>query len=122
MTVDVEAVLPVLVQIATLFAALAAGYIGLRKWIARIAAAQQQAAQQIQTANNRLQTTNGTTVAGYVEATAGRLDQISDSLTTLTETAEANRMIAQRAEAIAEATSKRLDEHLLSGHHIKDVS
>lgn len=109
MTIDLAVALPILVQVATLLAALAAAYVALRKWVAKIAATSQTAAQQ-------LTTSDGQTVAGHVETTAAELRKITDHLDELSaETAE-TRETARSALTLANSAHERLDRHLITGH------
>lgn len=100
--------LNITVQIAVLVAALSAGYWGLRRWVQRAAVDARKAAGQ-------LETSNGTTVAGYVEQSAGHLAEIRAAIGTLTARADSNRELATSALALARHASERLDAHL-TGH------
>jgi len=100
--VDVNAVLAVAGQLVTLLIGLGALYVGLRRWVERVAGAPARAAAE------QLQTSNGTTVAGYVEALAKDVGELKTAHATTAEQ-------ASTALTLARHTSDRLDAHL-SGH------
>lgn len=89
----------------------AGGFFALRKWlrgwVAGVAEDSREAARQ-------LTTSNGTTVAQYVERTDKRLNDVS----TL---AQNNAIRIEAVAALAELNSRRIDEHLLRGHDSKPI-
>ena len=94
------------VQVGILVGLVSAGYWGIRRWVSRIAADQRKTADQ-------LQTSNGKTVAGYVEQVATRVEHIEASVTALAEQGSSNRDLANSALALARGAHERLDDHLL---------
>jgi hypothetical protein len=86
-----NALFPVLIGIGVL-------YVGLRKWIKKVNEAQIGAAHQ-------LKTSNGTTVAGYVEKSSKRLDQLSQDVT--------------KMEATTNLLHQRMDEHMIRDHGVR---
>ena len=109
MTVDLNQLVPFLVAACALIAALAAGLRWIKRWIREVAAPVEKAARQ-------LQTSNGTTVAGYVEGSAKQLDRIVDELNEQKKRSIENRDIATSALTLANNAHARLDQHLINEH------
>lgn len=65
---------------------------------------------------DQLQTSNGTTVAGYVEKTSKALDHITDRLDEQAKRAAENYQIATAASTAANLANDRLDRHLVTDH------
>jgi len=88
---------PVLLGIGILYA-------GLRKWLKQVASSQANATRQ-------LKTSNGTTVAGYVEKSSKNIDKLTQEMT--------------KTKAVVNTLHRRLDEHMVRDHgvriHIEDV-
>lgn len=82
-------------QVVVLLSAIVAAYWGLRRWVQRAARDSEATARQVRTSN-------GKTLASYVEAT-------SEEIVELRRLADANRI---RIDAI----DARLDRHIVSGH------
>lgn len=101
MQLDVSAALGAGASAVVIFGGLGAGYVGLRRWVQRAAAPAQAAAAQ-------LQTSNGTTVAGYIE-------QIRADVSAIREEHAATRTELAAANALARHAHDRLDAHL-TGH------
>lgn len=82
------------------------GWLALRKWlrgwVRGVAEDSREAARQ-------LTTSNGTTVAQYVE-------QTNKAVAEATALAQTNAARIEAVAAVAEMTSRRLDDHLLRGH------
>ena len=73
-------------------------YVGLRRWIKKVNEAQVGAAHQ-------LKTSNGTTVAGYVEKSSKRIEQLGSDVT--------------RVQATADLLHRRMDEHMIRDHGVR---
>lgn len=102
MKIDLQALLDAGGSLVVLVGGLAAGYWGLRRWV-------QRAAKEAQAVNEQLKTSNGTTVAGYVEQTAQQITEMRAELA-------AQRDTATMAHALARSAHDRLDAHLI-GHN-----
>lgn len=86
-----------------------AGYLALRRWLRRWIAG---VAKDSREAADQLRTSNGTTVAQYVE---GMVKQIKDVAAVAHDSARR----ADNAYSLAEHTSRRLDDHILRGHDLE---
>lgn len=86
-----NALLPVLIGIGVLYA-------GLRKWIKKVNENQAKATHQ-------LATSNGTTVAGYVEKSSRNIDALAKDVT--------------RTQATVQSLHRRLDEHMIRDHGVR---
>lgn len=86
-----NALFPVLIGIGVL-------YVGLRKWIKKVNEAQVGAAHQ-------LKTSNGTTVAGYVEKSSKNIDQLNKEMT--------------KTQATVNLLHRRLDDHMVRDHGVR---
>lgn len=73
-------------------------YVGLRKWIKKVSEAQE-------SATHQLRTSNGTTVAGYVEKSSKNIDKLA-------------RDVAQ-TQATMNVLHQRLDEHMIRDHGVR---
>lgn len=73
-------------------------YVGLRKWIKKVNDAQS-------TTTHQLKTSNGTTVAGYVEKSSKKIDTLTTD-------------IAQTQNSV-QLLHKRLDEHMIRDHGVR---
>lgn len=109
MEITVGQATDMLEQLFTILLAGGAIYLGVRKWVKKIARENEQAARQ-------LKTSNGKTVADYVEGTAKDLASINVHINSLTAATQENRDRAVRAEAMAENAHRRLDTHLIHDH------
>jgi hypothetical protein len=96
---DVNAVLGALASLVAVIAGIVAALVWFRRWV------RSQVAAPVQAAAKQLQTSNGTTVAGYVEQLAKDVAGLKDAYAATDE-----RSI--KALAVAEHTSERLDDHL----------
>lgn len=76
-------------------------YRALRDWVRATAAA--------------VETSNGTSLGEMVEHTRDRVDQVAGRLDLVAAVADENRALARTAQALAEHTAGRLDDHLI-GH------
>lgn len=95
-------------SIITSLALLGAGYLAFRRWLKRWVAG---IAKDSREAAEQLRTSNGTTVAQYVEQMDGKLNAVN----TLAQ--DTSRRLDAVA-ALAQENSRRLDEHLLRGHDL----
>lgn len=86
-----NALFPVMIGIGVL-------YVGLRKWIKKVNEAQVGAARQ-------LKTSNGTTVAGYVEKSSKNIEQLNKDMT--------------KTQAVVNSLHRRLDDHLVRDHGVR---
>lgn len=73
-------------------------YVGLRKWIKKVNEAQVGAARQ-------LKTSNGTTVAGYVEKASKNIEQLNTDMT--------------KTQATVNLLHRRLDDHMVRDHGVR---
>jgi predicted negative regulator of RcsB-dependent stress response len=83
--------IPVLLGIGVL-------YVGLRRWIKKLNEAQA-------SATHQLKTSNGTTVAGYVEKSSKNIDKLSQEMT--------------KTKATVNLLHQRLDEHMIRDHGVR---
>lgn len=86
-----NALLPVMFGIGVL-------YVGLRRWIKKLNEAQAKATHQ-------LATSNGTTVAGYVEKSSKNIDQLAKDVC--------------KTQATVSSLHRRLDEHMIRDHGVR---
>lgn len=86
-----NALFPVLIGVGVL-------YVGLRRWIKKVNEAQVGAAHQ-------LKTSNGTTVAGYVEKSSKNIDQLGADVS--------------KTQATVSLLHQRLDEHMIRDHGVR---
>lgn len=85
---------------------------GIRRWIKTITATQEAAAKQ-------LQTSNGTTVAGYVERSSKKLDELAAEVSKQQRVGVQNHEIALSAQALANSAHRRIDEHMIHDHGVQ---
>jgi transposase-like protein len=86
-----NALLPVMLGIGVL-------YVGLRKWIKKLNESQVKATQQ-------LATSNGTTVAGYVERSSKNIEQLARDVC--------------KTQATVNLLHNRMDEHMIRDHGVR---
>jgi hypothetical protein len=108
MQLDVSAALGAGASAVVIFGGLGAGYVGLRRWVQRAAAPAAAAAAQ-------LQTSNGTTVAGYVEQLVKSVAEVRQEQAAQSAATAAASERAAAAETLARHAHQRLDDHLI-GH------
>ncbi len=108
MTVDLLPLLAAAASLTVVVGGVAAALVAIRRWIRNVATPAQDAAHQ-------LATSNGTTVANYVERVAGDVTDMKQELSVLGTWATENREIAQSALTLARHIGERLDAHLV-GH------
>lgn len=109
MRIDVPATLAALASLVVVVGGIAGALLWFRKWV------RSQVAQPVQAAAEQLKTSNGTTVAGYVEHINEKMDDLGKRLGTLAEGQAQNLAIAVEGRALAKSAHERLDDHLL-GH------
>ena len=95
------------ILVGALSAALSAVYLALRRWVRR------QVAEPMQAVAAQVRTSNGTTMGGYAEQSAEKLDHIEATVGQLAEQSSANRDMANSALALARGVHERLDDHLM---------
>lgn len=111
MQVDLVVLISVLVGLATLIGLCVKGYLKVKGWIAEVARSSRQSADQ-------LQTSNGTTVAGYIEQSSRKLDRLTDDMAVQKKVSAENREIALGAQTLANSAHARLDSHLVNDHGV----
>lgn len=87
-----NALLPVMLGVGVL-------YVGLRKWIKKLNESQAHATRQ-------LATSNGTTVAGYVEKSSKNIDALAKDVC--------------KTQATVNSLHRRLDEHMIRDHGVRE--
>lgn len=111
MQVDLPVLVGVLVGVATLVGLCVKGYLKVKGWIASIA-------QSTQKSEKQLQTSNGTTVAGYIEGSSRKLDRLAEDMAEQKKLAAENRNLATSAVTLANSAHARLDQHLINDHGV----
>ena len=111
MQVDLMVLVGFLVALGTLIGLCVKGYLKIKGWIAGIAQSSQQSAKQ-------LATSNGTTVAGYIEGSSRKLDRLVEDMAEQKKLASENRDLAQSALTLANSAHARLDQHLINDHGV----
>lgn len=106
--VDVNAMMNFFLQLAAVIGAIVAGYMWVRRWVRSVASNSSEAVEQLKTSNPH------STAGQLIESTAKSVDELKGLYASLTEHITANRTLAERALALAEHTSDRLDAHLTS--------
>lgn len=105
MNVTVGDVLSFLNQLFPVLLGIGILYAGLRRWIKKLNESQAAATRQ-------LRTSNGTTVAGYVEKSSKNIDKLSQEM--------------MKTKAVVNILHQRLDEHMVRDHgvrvHIADTT
>ena len=86
-----NALFPVLIGIGVL-------YVGLRKWLKKVSESRVNATHQ-------LKTSNGTTVAGYVEKSSKKIDALADDV--------------NKTQSTVNLLHQRLDEHMIRDHGVR---
>jgi predicted negative regulator of RcsB-dependent stress response len=86
-----NALFPVMIGIGVL-------YVGLRKWIKKVNESQI-------SATHQLKTSNGTTVAGYVEKSSKNIDKLTQDVS--------------KTKATVNLLHQRLDEHMIRDHGVR---
>lgn len=109
MTITIGEILDFLGQLLQLLIAAGLIYAGLRRWVKRVATSSEATAEQ-------LATSNGTTVAGYVERSSHKLDKLADDMVEQQKLSAENREIALGAQTLANSAHQRLDNHLVTDH------
>lgn len=112
MTVDLQALLTVLVLIVSLIGAGVAGFLRIKKWVRDVARSSEKTERQ-------LKTSNGKTVADYVEGTAKDLGRINGHIEDLSKATEENRETSLAALTLARNLNERFDSHLINDHGSK---
>lgn len=111
MTVDLAVALPTLVAFCALIAALAAGLRWIKRWIKEVAKPAEAAARQVKTSNGR-------TMAEYIEGTARDITGMKESVSELSKTAQENRETSIAALTLARHLNERFDSHLVNEHGV----
>jgi hypothetical protein len=109
MTVDLNALLTLLLLLCGLIGAFVAAFLRIKKWVADVAKSSKATAAQLETSDDL-------TIADHVQNTTATLANIDREITDLHSKAATNRETATAALTLANAVGRRLDEHLIRDH------
>lgn len=112
MTVTVGQVLDFLGQLVPVLLGVGVLYVGLRKWIKKVATSSEAAAEQLTGGNAR------TTIAEEVQTISQTLEGLNGRLDKQEAASERNFEIATRASESARLAHVRIDQHLINDHGV----
>jgi TolA-binding protein len=111
MTVDLNALLTLLLLLSGLIGALVAAFLRIKKWVSDVAKSSRATAEQ-------LETTDDKTIADHVQESSREIGRINGHIEKLMKTAQENRDRSIRAETLAESAHVRIDRHLMNDHGV----